>query len=175
MHRHRFSGALSNVSGEDKSPLNITAGGTHEGAVLVARDQHGLVPDYVHQVHLCAARKTTHRAYSIERRSVGAVMMASSGCKPGYPQLVPRRHGNLRRLLFPCHNWPAAAFDHLVGNARCWANSASGDWSFPTSAATLSGELEAAPSTTRHPIHSDNSRSRSRSLWNITTIPDLVS
>jgi len=127
MHRHRLGVALSSVSGEDKSPLNITAGRTHESAVLVARDRHGVVLDYVHQVHLCAARKTTHRAYSIERRSVGAVMMASSGCKAGYPQLVPRRHGNLRRLLFPCHNWPAAAFDHLVGNARCWANSASGE------------------------------------------------
>ena len=173
MHWHRLGVAWSYVFGEDKSPLNITAGRTHEGAVLVARNRHGVVLDYVHQVHLCAARKTTHRAYSIERRSVGAVMMASSGCKAGYPQAVPRRHGNLRRLLFPCHNWPAAAFDHLVGNARCWANSASGDWSFPTSTAT--GELDAAPSTTRHPIHSDNSRSRSRSLWNITTIPDLVS
>ena len=86
----RFGVALSNVSGEGKSPLNITAGRTHEGAMLVARDRHSVVLDYVHQVHLCAARKTTHRAYSIERRSVGAVMMASSGCKAGYPQLVHR-------------------------------------------------------------------------------------
>jgi hypothetical protein len=62
MHRHRFGVALSSVSGEDKSPLNITAGRTHEGAVLVARDRHGVVLRYVHQVHLCAARKTTHRA-----------------------------------------------------------------------------------------------------------------
>jgi hypothetical protein len=116
MHRHRFGVALSSVSGEDKSPLNITAGRTHEGAVLVARDRHDVVLHYVHQVHLCAARKTTHRAYSIERRSVGAVMMASSRCKAGYPQLVHRRRDNLGRLLFPCHNWPAASLDHLVGN-----------------------------------------------------------
>jgi len=100
MHRHRFGVALSSVSGEDKSPLNITAGRTHESAVLVARDRHGVVLDYVHQVHLCAARKTTHRAYSIKRRSVGAVMMASSGCRAGYPQLVHRRHGNLRSCCF---------------------------------------------------------------------------
>jgi hypothetical protein len=53
------------TSGEDKSPLNITADRAHEGAVLVARDRHGVVLHYVHQVHLFAARKTKHRPYPI--------------------------------------------------------------------------------------------------------------
>jgi hypothetical protein len=115
MHRHRFSGALSSVSGEDKSPLNITTGRTHEGAVLVARDRHGVVLRYVHQVHLCAARKTTHRAYSIKRRSSGCcddgVKQVQGGlstaCPPttrqspeavvSVPQLASRLTRSLRR------------------------------------------------------------------------------
>src|SRR5262249_8794155 len=65
IHQHGFSVAVFTVFGEDKSPLNITAGGTLEGAVLVARDRQGLVLDQGHQDHFCAARKTTHRAYSL--------------------------------------------------------------------------------------------------------------
>jgi hypothetical protein len=60
MHRHWLTLALPNLP-EDKSPLNITAGRTHEGVVLEARHRHGVVLDYLHQIHLCSARQTTHR------------------------------------------------------------------------------------------------------------------
>jgi len=67
MHRYRFFGvALHNVSGEDKSPLNVTAGRTHEGVVFVASDRHGVVLDHVHQLHFRAARQALHRKYSLQ-------------------------------------------------------------------------------------------------------------
>jgi hypothetical protein len=61
MNRHWLAVALSNVFGEDKSPLDITAGRAHEGVVLEARHRHGVVLHYLHQIHLCPARQTTHR------------------------------------------------------------------------------------------------------------------
>jgi hypothetical protein len=67
MHRRTFDVILPSVSGEDKSTLNVVAGRTHEGVVLETADQHGLVLNYVHQVHLCAARKTTHATTPFHR------------------------------------------------------------------------------------------------------------
>ena len=99
-----------------RTPLNITTGRTHEGAVLVAGT--GMVSSCATCIKCISAPHARQRIAPTPSNGapVGAVMMASSGCKAGYPQLVHRRHGNLRRLLFPCHNWPAASLDHLVGN-----------------------------------------------------------
>jgi len=60
---HAAGGRPSNPI-EDQSAFYFAAGRTLKCMMLIAGHHHGVVPNYLHQTHLSAARYTTHRAYS---------------------------------------------------------------------------------------------------------------
>jgi hypothetical protein len=57
---------------EDQSALYFAAGRAFKCMMLIAGHHHGVVPNYLHQAHLSAARYTTHCAHSLPR-SVGFI------------------------------------------------------------------------------------------------------
>src|ERR1700704_692417 len=66
MHRHRFGfAALLDGLDENEALLDVMAVRAHEGGTLEARHRHGVVLDSLHQNHICSARHTTHRTYSL--------------------------------------------------------------------------------------------------------------
>src|SRR5262249_46223675 len=84
---HAAGGRPSNPI-EDQSAFYFAAGRALKCMMLIAGHHHGVVPNYLHQTHLSAARYTTHRAYSLPTRSVqwGHEDVVKHGRDPNYPQ-----------------------------------------------------------------------------------------
>ena len=72
---------------EGQSALYFAAARAFKYVMLIADHHHGVVPNYLHQSHLSAARYTTHHAYSlpIKVSSSSTTKTSLNGRDPNYP------------------------------------------------------------------------------------------